>query len=446
MPHVPPHSSSSSDELPITTIAAAPEYRSEPRSSTPIADAWKRGFDITASLGLLLILAPVMVGIALFVRCFLGSPVLFRQRRVGRDGELFEMVKFRSMRDATDAAGRPLPDSERLTPFGKLLRKSSLDELPELINVLRGEMSLVGPRPLLPQYVPLWTPEQFRRHDVRPGVTGWAQVNGRNAISWDEKFRLDCWYVDHRSLWLDIKTLCLTVVKVLVPSGISQDGQATAAAFDASLSRRVVVFGAGGHAKVVIATLRRLGLFVEAIYDDNTERHGSTVAGVPIVGSVDQYAAGEIRRGIIAIGSAEARKQIADRVSCHWLTAVDPMACVAASATLEPGCYIAAGAVVQPDAYIGEHTIINTGASVDHDCSLGHYVHVAPGAHLAGDVTLEDEVFIGAAAACIPGVTIGQRSTVGAGGVVVSDLPAGVTAVGVPAKPQQKAFAVRRAA
>ncbi|MEF1193395.1 sugar transferase, partial [Vibrio parahaemolyticus] len=154
---------------------------------------------------------PIIVLVAWKIRKNLGSPVLFRQTRPGLNGKPFEMVKFRTMKDAVDQQGSPLPDSERMTPFGDKLRNSSLDELPELWNVLKGEMSLVGPRPLLMQYLPLYSKEQSRRHDVRPGVTGWAQVNGRNAISWEEKFKLDVWYVENQSFWLDIKIIFLTV-------------------------------------------------------------------------------------------------------------------------------------------------------------------------------------------------------------------------------------------
>lgn len=157
----------------------------------------------------------------------LGSPVLFRQTRPGKDGKPFGMIKFRTMRDAVDAEGNALPDAQRMTPFGQLLRSTSLDELPELWNVLKGDMSLVGPRPLLMEYLPLYSSEQFRRHDVRPGITGWAQINGRNALSWEEKFKLDVWYVENRSFWLDIKIIFLTIKKVLVRDGISAKGEAT---------------------------------------------------------------------------------------------------------------------------------------------------------------------------------------------------------------------------
>ena len=191
----------------------------------------KRLIDIVFSLFGLIVLSPVIFLITYLVLIKLGSPVIFRQVRPGRHGKPFEMTKFRTMRDALDAAGNPLPDSERMTPFGGFLRSSSMDELPELWNVLKGEMSLVGPRPLLMEYLPLYSPEQFRRHEVRPGVTGWAQINGRNALSWDEKFKLDVWYVDNRSLWLDLKIIFLTIKKVVVRDGISADGEATMAKF-----------------------------------------------------------------------------------------------------------------------------------------------------------------------------------------------------------------------
>jgi len=187
----------------------------------------KRLFDLAVSALMLVVLSPVLAVVACLVRWKLGSPVLFRQTRPGKDAEPFVMLKFRTMRDAHDANGVPLPDDKRLTAFGRFLRSTSLDELPELLNVLKGEMSLVGPRPLLMQYIPLYSPTQMRRHEVAPGVTGWAQVNGRNAISWDDKFKLDVWYVDNRSFWLDLKILAMTADRVLRRSDISAAGEAT---------------------------------------------------------------------------------------------------------------------------------------------------------------------------------------------------------------------------
>ena len=194
----------------------------------------KRLFDILGAVLGLLILLPIIVTLAWQVRRKLGSPVLFRQTRPGLHGKPFQLIKFRTMRNAIGLDGRPLPDSERMTSFGSFLRSASLDELPELWNVLKGDMSLVGPRPLLMEYLPLYSLEQARRHELRPGVTGWAQVNGRNALSWDEKFRLDVWYVDNHSFWLDLKILSLTVKKVLVREGISAAGEVTMTYFTGS--------------------------------------------------------------------------------------------------------------------------------------------------------------------------------------------------------------------
>lgn len=191
----------------------------------------KRLFDLIASSAALILLSPIIILLFIKVRKNLGTPAIFSQTRPGLNGKPFRMFKFRSMRDAFDEEGNPLPDAERITDFGLKLRNSSLDELPELWNVLKGDMSLVGPRPLLMDYLPLYNAEQARRHEVRPGITGWAQINGRNAISWGEKFKLDVWYVDNRSLWLDLKVLFLTVKKVLVKDGISAEGHATVEPF-----------------------------------------------------------------------------------------------------------------------------------------------------------------------------------------------------------------------
>jgi lipopolysaccharide/colanic/teichoic acid biosynthesis glycosyltransferase len=197
----------------------------------------KRTLDVLVSVAALVVLFPVIAVVALLIHRELGTPVLFCQTRPGKDGKPFQMVKFRTMLDAVDAQGNSLPDSERMTEFGHLLRSTSLDELPGLWNVLKGEMSLVGPRPLLMEYLPLYSKEQYRRHDVRPGITGWAQVNGRNAISWENKFELDVWYVDNRSFWLDVKILVLTVKKVIVRDGISGDGEVTMGKFTGNTDR-----------------------------------------------------------------------------------------------------------------------------------------------------------------------------------------------------------------
>ncbi len=191
----------------------------------------KRLFDITAATAALVVLSPVYVAVAYKVKKNLGTPVLFRQVRPGLNGKPFKMIKFRTMKDAVDTNGNPLPDGERLTEFGKKLRDTSLDELPELLNVIKGDMSLVGPRPLLMEYLPRYNEEQARRHLVRPGITGYAQVNGRNSISWEEKFKLDNWYVENNSMFLDIKILFKTVKQVLIKDGINAEGEVTMSDF-----------------------------------------------------------------------------------------------------------------------------------------------------------------------------------------------------------------------
>ena len=199
----------------------------------------KRLLDIIIASIALILLSPLYAFVAYKVKKNLGSPVLFRQVRPGLHGKPFEMIKFRTMKDAVDEQGNPLPDSERLTPFGQMLRSTSLDEMPELWNVIKGDMSIVGPRPLLMEYLPLYSPEQAKRHDVRPGMTGHAQVNGRNAIGWEEKFKLDTWYVENQSIWLDFKIMFKTVHKVLAKDDISAKGEATMAKFTGTKTDKI---------------------------------------------------------------------------------------------------------------------------------------------------------------------------------------------------------------
>ncbi|MBI6011099.1 sugar transferase [Clostridium perfringens] len=192
----------------------------------------KRAFDIIASLGGLIVFSPIIIVVAILVRVNLGSPILFTQDRVGKNNKIFKMMKFRTMKDGVDKDGKLLPDSERLTNFGKILRSTSLDELPELVNILKGDMSLIGPRPLLVEYLLLYSEEQKRRHNVLPGLTGWAQINGRNAISWGEKFKLDVYYVNNWSLGLDLKIFFLTFYKLFNREGINQEGESTVEDFN----------------------------------------------------------------------------------------------------------------------------------------------------------------------------------------------------------------------
>jgi sugar transferase EpsL len=197
----------------------------------------KRTIDFTVALGLVLLLSPVMLAVAMLIAWRMGFPVVFRQQRPGLHGRPFEVLKFRTMSDEAGPDGQPLSDEMRLTALGAVLRRLSLDELPQLFNVLKGEMSLVGPRPLLMEYLPLYTSEQMRRHEVRPGITGWTQVNGRNDLSWEDKFALDVWYVDHRSFWLDLGILAMTAGRVFSGSGVSKEGFATTEKFRGTVGK-----------------------------------------------------------------------------------------------------------------------------------------------------------------------------------------------------------------
>jgi len=223
---------------------APSEYR-QPRTS-----GWKQALDLAIAIPALAVLSPVLILMALVVGLFLGTPILFRQRRAGQHGRPFVLLKFRTMTNARDAQGNLLPDARRLTWLGRFLRSTSLDETPELLNVVKGDMSLIGPRPLLMAYLPRYSPDQSRRHEVKPGITGWAQINGRNALTWEEKFAYDVWYVDHQSLWLDLKILVLTVWKILRREGISQTGQATMEEFQGSTSSEQLRLGSKGQAHI----------------------------------------------------------------------------------------------------------------------------------------------------------------------------------------------------
>ncbi len=397
---------------------------------------------LAASL-LLVLLSPLLLVVAILVRYQHGSPILFRQSRPGLKGNLFRICKFRTMTDQRDADGNLLPDEQRLTRLGQFLRKSSIDELPALWNVLVGQMSLVGPRPLLPQYRERYTPEQARRQNVLPGITGLAQVSGRNQLSWEKKFELDVWYVEHLSLWQDIKIVWQTVRKVLVRDGISHDDHATMPEFMGSApdTPQAYVIGAGGHAKVVISALRDCGYEIVALFDDNPTLWNQPFAGVPVVGAIDSLSAHPPLPTVIAIGNNAIRKSIAQRLEFLPLTVVHPRAFVDSTATLGPGTVVMSGAVVQADATVGGHAIINTSASIDHDCRIGDFAHIGPGCHLAGEVRLGSEGFMGAGAVAIPGVRMGSGCTLGAGSVVTNDIPSQATAVGVPARvlPQRRA-------
>lgn len=398
---------------------------------------FKRLFDIVASASGLIILSPVFLILVYLIRKNLGSPVFFIQERPGKDGKPFKMIKFRSMRDALDSDGIPLPDSERLTPFGKKLRAASLDELPELWNVLKGDMSLVDPRPLLMGYLPLYNEFQNRRHEMKPGVTGWAQVNGRNALSWDEKFACDIWYIDHFSFWLDMKILFLTVKKVFIKEGISAEGEATMPPFTGNC--KLAVIGAGGHGKVVAELAAALGTYGEIVFLD--DRAQGSINGFPVIGTtllLENSLSPEQFDIAVAVGNNRIRRQIAEKAAALGFALpvlIHPDAYVSPSATVGQGSVVMAKAAVQAGSVLKDGVIVNTAATVDHDCLLDAFVHISPGAHLSGNTHIGEESWIGTGACSRQQIRIGSRATIGAGAVIVCDIPDGMTVAGNPAKP-----------
>ena len=395
----------------------------------------KRLVDVLVSALLLVVLSPLFLLVAILVRLKLGSPSLFTQTRPGLRGKPFRMVKFRTMTNSVGPDGQPLTDEQRLTRCGRFLRSASLDELPELFNVLVGDMSLVGPRPLLMQYLERYSPEQMRRHDVRPGITGWAQVNGRNNLPWEERFRLDVWYVENRTLLLDLKILWLTVVKVLKRSDVSQDGHVTMTEFNGMSG--VIILGTGNHAKVACDILLEMGSTVRGFLGDNEAMHGEELLGFPVLGPIDAWASFSPSPLALGAGSNQLRKEFMTRCEgAAWVTMIHPRANVSRFAQVGEGAMVAFGACVGPLAVVGRGTIINTKASVDHDCSIGDFAHVAVGATLAGTVSLGEGAMVGAGATVIQNLQIGAWATVGAGAAVVRSVPDGVTVIGVPARPK----------
>jgi lipopolysaccharide/colanic/teichoic acid biosynthesis glycosyltransferase/acetyltransferase-like isoleucine patch superfamily enzyme len=316
----------------------------------------KRSFDILIAAIALIALCPLTAILALLVRYKHGSPVLFRQKRPGRNGIAFEMLKLRTMTDGRDENGHPLPDSRRLTPFGKLLRAMSLDEFPELWNVLKGDMSLVGPRPLLMEYLPLYSEAQARRHDVRPGITGWAQVNGRNTISWEEKFELDVWYVDHHNFRLDLKILWLTVWKVFSRDGISAEGKATMPKFTGSehQSERIKImsdrFDNWTPPVIEHGKLTEYNWLVQNPEGLSLGRHTDIGAFTYI----------NAKHGV----TIEDEVQIGSHCSIYSLSTIDGKA---APVVLKKNCRVGSHSTVMPRTTIGENTVIGAHSFVNCD-------------------------------------------------------------------------------
>lgn len=402
----------------------------------------KRFFDIVITLLMMALLSILILLTAMLIRVVLGAPVIFKQERPGKYGKPFFLYKFRTMTIKYDKNGNLLSDQMRLTKTGRFIRKLSLDELPQLFNVLKGDISLVGPRPLLMEYLPLYTKEQARRHEVKPGMTGWAQINGRNSISWEERFTYDVWYVDHQSFWLDMKILVLTIFKVFKSEGIHQAGHATMEKFTGTGSsklHRIVLVGAGGHSKVIqdIIALKKdmqLTVVIDDAFNRVIEQGGIIYAPTTYLNNLDvsQY------RFCLAIGSNQVRRRLFEQYTLplsSYITLIHPQSIISPSAQIGHGTVVMAGAIIHAGTSIGHHSIINTGSIIEHDNDIADFVHISPHATLAGTVIVGEGSQIGASATVIQNKQIGRWSMIGAGAVVISHVEDDTTVVGIPARP-----------
>ena len=409
----------------------------------------KRIMDCTLALIGILILSPLFIVLGLFVRVKLGSPVIFKQPRPGKDERSFIMVKFRTMTDERDERGVLLPNDQRMTKFGKLLRATSLDELPELYNVLKGEMSLVGPRPLLEEYLPLYNDEQKKRHRVRPGITGWAQVNGRNAISWDEKFRYDLDYVENHSFLMDMKILFLTVKKVFVREGIQFQEKKGPTKFQGN-HESIYVIGSGGFCKQVIEIIEEINrktptYTLLGILDDDPDRKGKDLLGVPILGTPEEYLKAAPKNGgkdifaVIAIGNGKIRQRIAERYPhVGWVNLIHPKTVITKHLKIGVGNIICGGTVINPMTEIKNHCNINIGNTLGHDVTLEDYVTLMPGCRVSGEVTIGKRSLLGTGSIVLQGCTLAEDITLGAGALATKDLKKTGIYIGMPAKEKKQ--------
>ncbi len=418
-------------------ISTVQDNRRTPGTRT--TDLPKRAADLVAAMLLSALLAPLLLVLVVLIRIKLGGPVFFRQVRPGRSGVPFELVKFRTMTDERGADGELLPDAQRLTPFGRMLRATSLDELPELWNVLKGDMSFVGPRPLLMEYLPLYSPEQSRRHEVRPGITRlgpgqWSQRHqlGAQAVA----RRLVCGQPQLLARPEDPRRNGLARLR--------QNGDQRTRRSDhrqihgKRAMKRLAILGCGGHGKVVADTALAAGWAAVEFFDDAWPGRSSN-GHWQVVGDTAELMkrAGEYDGVIVAIGDCAARWR-KHRALVDWgaplSTIVHPFAWVSPRARLGLGSVVVAGAVINVDADVGQACIVNTGATIDHDCIVGDAVHVTPGARLLGNVTVGPGSWVGAGAVIKQGTKVGAGALIGAGSVVLREVADGLTVVGNPAQ------------
>ena len=385
----------------------------------------KRALDLTIIFLSLPITLPIMAVTSLLLLVIQGRPIFFRQQRIGKDLRPFNLIKFRTMHTGKG------DDMQRVTPIGRILRKLSIDELPEILNILKGEMSIVGPRPLPVEYRPFFSSQEQQRHKVLPGLTGLAQVCGRNQFSWRDKFQKDIEYLESRSLWLDVKLIFKTFFAIFNFSNVNADKGKTME----RLSDRLYLIGAGGHAKVVYEAAIESEKEIAGFYDDNTNLYNTHLYGHKV------RPLSEIPKGalvILAIGSAEVRKKLSTRFSRFGVVR-HPKSWISKSAKVGPGTVIFAGAKIQARTKLGEHCIVNTNSSIDHDCVIESFVHAAPGTTLCGNVHIGAESLIGVGSSIVPGVKVAKNSVIGAGSTVVNDLNSeGCLWIGTPSKKKKE--------
>lgn len=401
----------------------------------------KRLFDLSMALVCLILLSPIILVIAIAIVLDSGFPVLFVQWRAGREGRQFLIYKFRTMY-LNSTGGEYIIRGDydrRITRIGRVLRKFSLDELPQLYNVLKGEMSIVGPRPTLPYQVERYDCRQKKRLNAKPGITGWAQVNGRNQLSWREKIDLDLWYIENHSLLLDLKIMLKTFFVVFQRQGL----YASSLQDDISASEKVIIIGAGGHGRVVADILlqARKEATILGFLDDNPTEWNKQITGLPVLGGISRVtelcSKYSTLSAVVAVGDNNTRKRIVAGLQgkqLNFINAVHPKAVIGKDIIMGVGVMMMAGSVINTGATIGSHSIINTSSTVDHDCKIGDFAHISPGANLGGAVEIGEAAHVGIGVAVLPGKHIGSGAVIGAGAVVVEDIPENVVAAGVPAR------------
>ena len=408
----------------------------------------KRIFDIFVSLFVLIAFSPIYIIIGYKVYKNLGSPVLFKQIRPGLNGKPFNMFKFRTMKDAVDKKGNPLSDAERLTNLGKMLRSTSLDELPEFWNVLKGDMSLVGPRPLLMEYLPLYNKRQAKRHNLKPGITGYAQVNGRNAISWEQKFELDNWYIENQSFWLDIQIILKTIKKVFLKDDITAEGEATTIKFTGNIPENIyAIYGASGCGRSLMPVareyLKKQDITAEVYFIDDSVIEEKNINGHRTI-NYEQFKLLDVKNKwvLIAIANSKIREEITNKIksdNINLWSVFSPHSIIMDNVEIGKGCAISPFVTIGSNAKIGTNFHANLYSYIEHDCIIGNYVTFAPGVKCNGNIRIADHVYIGAGAIIKQGTTdnplqIGEGAIIGMGAVVTKNIPPGEIVVGNPAK------------